>query len=82
MFVLRLFSKRWILTTLLAFAGVLVLARLGIWQLDRLAERRVFNARVTAAMARPPLDLNSQALPAELLDLDYAPRSELQGEYR
>lgn len=81
MFVLRLFSKRWILTTLLAFAGVLVLARLGIWQLDRLAERRVFNARVTAAMARPPLDLNSQALPAELLDLEYAPVL-VQGEYR
>ena len=52
MFVLRLFSKRWILTTLLAFAGVLVLARLGIWQLDRLAERRAFNARVNAAMAQ------------------------------
>ena len=51
-------SVRWILTTLLAIAGVAVLARLGIWQLDRLAERRVFNERVLSQLHASPLDLN------------------------
>ena len=45
----KLFTPRWILTTLLALAGVAVLIRLGIWQLDRLAWLREFNTRVVAS---------------------------------
>lgn len=61
-----LFSLRWILTTLavLIVAGVMI--RLGIWQLDRLRQRRAFNAAVEAQMATPPLNLN-QPLPAQPL---------------
>jgi hypothetical protein len=36
---------RWILTTLLVIAALAVLVRLGIWQLDRLQERRIFNGK-------------------------------------
>jgi surfeit locus 1 family protein len=54
-----LFSRRWILATILVACGMGVLARLGIWQLDRLAQRRAFNARVEAQIHQPVLDLNA-----------------------
>jgi len=74
-------SVRWILTTLLAIAGVAVLARLGIWQLDRLAERRAFNQRVLAQLQASTLDLNvavNQA--ADLFNMEYRSVS-VSGEY-
>ena len=46
----------------LAFAAVCV--RLGIWQLDRLAERRAANAAALARRALPEIAL-PRALPAE-----------------
>ncbi len=36
------FSRRWWWTTLLVIAGAAVCVRLGIWQLDRLHQRRTF----------------------------------------
>jgi surfeit locus 1 family protein len=54
-----MFSRRWIFTTLLVFAGTALCVRLGIWQLDRLAGRRVFNAHVLEMRALPALDLNA-----------------------
>ncbi len=80
MIVLRLFSKRWILTTVLALVGTAVLARLGIWQLDRLAERKVFNARVEAAMSLPVLTLDSTALDTDLANMEYR-TVEVRGKY-
>ncbi len=56
----KMFSCRWILTTLLVILGAAICARLGIWQLDRLAQRRVFNSHVFAMQALPPLNLPSQ----------------------
>ena len=67
----RLFSRRWILTTLLVIAGAAVLARLGVWQLDRLAQRRLFNARVQAQTAQPQLQLTGDALSADLVNMEY-----------
>lgn len=65
-------SLRWILTTLLVIAGVGVLARLGIWQLDRLAQRRVFNERVLAQMRASELNLNENSgLARQLYDMEY-----------
>lgn len=61
MIVLRMFSSKWIWTTLLVVLGALICARLGIWQLDRLAQRRAFNAQVLSMRALPPLDLPSKA---------------------
>ena len=83
--ILRLFSRRWFLTTLLVLAGVGVLARLGIWQLDRLEVRRAFNARVTAQQAAPLLVLDQAALadpslPDSLTGMEYRAVT-VQGEY-
>ena len=77
---LRLFSRRWILATLLVIAGATVLARLGIWQLDRLAQRRQFNARVQAQVSRPQLELTGAALNADLAGMEYRPVS-VRGQY-
>lgn len=52
-----MFSRQWILTTLLALVGGMVCIRLGIWQLDRLEQRRAFNAQVEAMWAAEPLNL-------------------------
>jgi len=68
---LRMFSRRWILATVLVLAATAVMVRLGIWQLDRLAQRRVFNARVQAQMAQPVLDLTSTTLGADLTSMEY-----------
>jgi surfeit locus 1 family protein len=56
----KLFGRKWILITALVIVGALVCARLGIWQLDRLAQRRAFNSHVYAMQALPPLELPSQ----------------------
>lgn len=54
----RMISRKWIVTTCLVIAGTLTLIRLGIWQLDRLATRRVDNAHFTEMQAQDRLDLN------------------------
>ena len=56
----QLFAPRWILTTVLVLAAVGVMVRLGLWQLDRLEQRRAFNARVQAQISAPPLDMNGE----------------------
>lgn len=55
----NMFRRKWLFTTLLVFAGTVVLVRLGIWQLDRLEERRAFNEQIEIARSLPALDLNS-----------------------
>jgi surfeit locus 1 family protein len=67
MILLRLFSRKWFLTTLLVLVAMGVMARLGYWQLDRLEKRRAFNARVQAQIDRPPLELSSPALTPDLV---------------
>jgi surfeit locus 1 family protein len=66
-----LFSRQWWLLTLLVMAAVGVMARLGVWQLDRLAARRVFNARVSEQLSLPALELSGAALAADLPALEY-----------
>lgn len=58
----RFFSRRWIVLTLLMVAGAALCVRLGIWQLDRLSQRRAFNSRVLAQQAQPLLELDAAAL--------------------
>jgi surfeit locus 1 family protein len=55
----RMFSRRWLFTTLLVFLGTALCIRLGIWQLDRLDQRRGFNTQVETMRSMPLLDLNS-----------------------
>ena len=61
-----LFSRRWIIPTIVVFLGMLLLVRLGIWQLDRLEQRRAANVELIAALEASPIDLND-GLPDEEL---------------
>ena len=80
MIFLRMFSRRWILTTLLVILAMGVLARLGKWQLDRLAQRRAFNARVEAQVNAPPLKLDQTTLSDDLVNMEYR-QVQVQGTY-
>ena len=65
-----IFSRQWMLATVLVLAGGALCVRLGIWQLDRLEGRRAFNAHVEAMWAAEPLTLNGK--PAEdLTTMEY-----------
>jgi surfeit locus 1 family protein len=61
---LTFFSRRWWWVTLVVIAGMILLGRLGLWQLDRLQERRGENAVLEAQLAEPPLNLNEGEMPA------------------
>ena len=58
-----LFSRQWWWVTLLVVATMMVLARLGFWQLDRLQQRRAANAVLSATLAASPLNLANTTLP-------------------
>lgn len=66
----RMFAFKWLLTTLLVFAGTAVCIRLGIWQLDRLEQRREFNRQVETMRAADPLSL-SQATPEDIAKMEW-----------
>jgi surfeit locus 1 family protein len=51
------FSRRWWWVTLVVIGGMLFLARLGVWQLERLEWRRGLNAATLAQLQANPLDL-------------------------
>ena len=65
----RLFSRRWLSGTLLVLFAMTLFARLGIWQLDRLEQRRAQNATLQAVLDSPPLNL-AEPLPAEVEELE------------
>jgi surfeit locus 1 family protein len=67
----RLLTRKWILTSLLVIAGAALCIRLGFWQLDRLAWRRSFNARVESQINAPVLDLNQNLPVDQLYDMEY-----------
>jgi surfeit locus 1 family protein len=64
-------SRRWWKTTILVLLAMAVMARLGIWQLDRLEQRRAFNARVQAQLDQPTLILEGAALDQDLENMEY-----------
>jgi surfeit locus 1 family protein len=78
--VLTFFNRKWWWTTLLVLIGIAVLARLGIWQLDRLEQRRAHNAEVGTQLAQPPLDLVRVTLPDDLTVLR-GRQATVRGEY-
>ncbi len=58
----RMIAKRpWLgpVLAVLVAAGAVVMIGLGVWQLQRLVERRALNARITNLMAQPPLPLSA-----------------------
>jgi surfeit locus 1 family protein len=73
-----LFSGRRLWLTLLVLAGALVCCRLGIWQLDRLAQRRAQNVLITGRMVQPAALLDDA--PIDPAALDYR-RVEARGVY-
>ena len=76
-----LFGTRWWWVTLLVIVGVAVLARLGIWQLDRMAQRRAQNAIILEQLSAPPLLLTGEALPTNPEELHDRPAIDRAGEY-
>lgn len=64
-----LVSRQWLLPTIAVIAGMIVLARLGFWQLDRLDQRREKNAALAAALESEPVNLNEAVLPDDLIPL-------------
>ncbi len=66
-----LFSRRWILATLLVLVGFGVLVRLGIWQRDRLNQRREFNTRIQDQIDADPLALDPGNLNADLHNMEF-----------
>lgn len=79
MLLLKLFSPRWWFASLLVIAATLVMIRLGVWQLDRLEQRRAFNAQVESARRQAVLDLN-QEHPSDMEQMEWRP-VQFVGEY-
>ena len=75
----KMFSRSWLFTTLLVFAGTALCIRLGVWQFDRLDQRRVFNAQVNSMRAAEILDLNKN-LPADISSMEWRAVT-VTGEY-
>ncbi|WKZ42185.1 MAG: SURF1 family protein [Anaerolineales bacterium] len=75
----KMFSPKWLLTTLLVFIGTAVCIRLGIWQLDRLEGRRAFNTQVESMRAAEQLDLNVDT-PADITSMEWRAVT-VTGEY-
>ena len=76
----RVISRRWWKTTILVFIAMAVMARLGIWQLDRLEVRRAFNTRVQTQLDQPTLVLEEAALDEDLENMEYR-QVAVQGVY-
>jgi len=76
----RPFSRRWLLATALVLLAAAVMVRLGIWQLDRLEQRRAFNARVSEQQEAQPLVLDADTIHLDLYSMEYR-RVSVSGEY-
>lgn len=76
----KTFNRRWWWTTLLVIAGVLVLIRLGLWQLDRHDQRVAFNLYVADRWREAPFDLAGNPLPGNLKELEYR-RVQVEGKF-
>lgn len=79
MWLRKMFQRKWVLTTLLVLAGTALCIRLGIWQLDRLEQRRAFNHQVESMRAMPALDLNEEQ-PENISEMEWRAVT-VQGEY-
>lgn len=75
----KMVSMKWLVTTLLVFAGTAVCIRLGIWQLDRLDQRRAFNQQVESMRAADLLDLNATT-PEDIASMEWRAVT-VTGEY-
>lgn len=74
-----MFQRKWLLATLLVLAGTALCVRLGIWQLNRLEQRRAFNSQVESMRSMQALNLN-QEQPDDIASMEWRV-VEVQGEY-
>ena len=79
MFLFRIFQRQWLLATLLVLAGTALCIRLGLWQLDRLEQRRAFNRQFETMRSLSPLELN-RVLADDIARMEWRP-VRVQGEY-
>lgn len=66
----KMFQRKWLFATFLVLAGTALCVRLGIWQLDRLEQRRAFNHQFESVRAMPVLDLN-QNQPEDISGMEW-----------
>ncbi len=66
-----LVSRRYVVVTFFVLLGMAGLVSLGVWQIDRLQQRRANNALILARYAQPPYDLEAEGLPEDLTTLGY-----------
>ncbi|WP_298980612.1 SURF1 family protein [Caldilinea sp.] len=71
MVLLKLFSKKWIVFTLIVIAVMALFVRLGFWQLDRYEQKRAYNALLAQRWAQEPFNLSREPLPADLKEMEY-----------
>jgi surfeit locus 1 family protein len=74
-----MFNRKWWFTTLLVLLGSALCVRLGIWQLDRLDQRRAFNAQVESMRSISVLDLNADDVES-IEDMEWR-SAVVRGEY-
>ena len=67
----KIVSRRWWKMTILVLLAMAVMARLGIWQLDRLEQRKAFNTRVQTQLDQPTLILEGDAFEEDLENMEY-----------
>ncbi len=70
--------NRRLLTLVIPLCGAALFARLGVWQLSRLAERRAFNATLLKRLDSPPVDI--VGLPKDTAEAHYR-RVTLRGHW-
>jgi len=73
------FNRKWFFTTFLVLAGTALCTRLGIWQLDRLEQRRAFNTQVQTMQASSMLNLNDST-PEDIATMEWRAVT-VTGEY-
>lgn len=69
--ILKIFSRKWILFTILIVLAMVLFVRLGFWQLDRLEQKRTYNATMAERWRETPFDLNAGQLPQNLEQLEF-----------
>jgi len=62
-----LINRRWRWPTVVVILGIILLISLGIWQLDRLEQRRASNALLATQLAQPAVTLTGQESASDLL---------------
>ncbi|MFM7173409.1 MAG: SURF1 family protein [Caldilinea sp.] len=71
MYLLKLFSRQWILWTVVVVLLMALFVRLGFWQLDRLEQKRAYNTTLSTRWHQEPFNLSQESLPAALESLEY-----------